>query len=206
MKHNYKPFFLLALFLLLAAAACGTSTSSEPTGSTTIEPAAAGPVGAPTRANCPEAPVGATLFTNAEDGFCLLLPDGYAVDDSLITETGGAETAVYIDSPLASAYPRLFITVEDANGRSLEEIGAAKAAAIEASSGVAPVWSTSLLLAGLPAHQFDQVPDQDMSRQLLLVANGRLYTFTFTPDNPASDAYADMQTLVNMVTSSFTLQ
>lgn len=40
------------------------------------------------------------------------------------------------------------------------------------------------MLDGVPANQFDQVPGQDLSRQVVLVHNGRLYTLTFTPMIP----------------------
>jgi hypothetical protein len=153
---------------------------------------------------CPEPVVGATLFTNAEDGFCLLLPDGYAVDDSLTTDNGGVETAVYLDSLMDTAHPRLFITVEDANGRFLDEITTDKAAEIETIMGSSPMWTFGLMLDGVPANQFDQVPGQDLSRQVVMVRNGRLYTLTFIPDDPeAGDVYAEMQTLYDTVLSSF---
>ena len=153
---------------------------------------------------CPDAQVGTTLFTNAEDGFCLLLPDGYAADDSLTTEGGGSETAVYVDSLLDAVHARLFVTVEDANGRSLEEITVIHEAEIEtAIPGYDVVWSFGYMLGGVPANQFDQVPGQDLGRQVLLVHNGRLYTLTFTPDDPSADAYSDMQILYDTVMDSF---
>lgn len=153
---------------------------------------------------CPEPVVGTTLFTNTEDGFCLLLPDGYAVDDSLTTDNGGVETAVYMDSLMDTAHPRLFITVEDANGRFLDEITTDKAAEIETIMGSSPMWTFGLMLDGVPANQFDQVPGQDLSRQVVMVRNGRLYTLTFIPDDPeAGDAYAEMQTLYDTVLDSF---
>ncbi|HRQ40592.1 MAG TPA: hypothetical protein PLD25_21975 [Chloroflexota bacterium] len=152
---------------------------------------------------CPEAVVGTTLFTNAEDGFCLLLPDGYAVDDSLTTDNGGAETAVYVDSLTDSAHARLFITVEDANGRSLNDITADKAAEIETMMGTSPMWTFGLMLDGVPTNQFDQVPGQDLSRQVVMVHDGRLVTLTFIPDDPDAAAYADMQILYDTVLDSF---
>ena len=153
---------------------------------------------------CPVAPVGTTLFTNVEDGYCLLLPDGYAVDDSLTTDTGGAETAVYVDSPQDAAHARLFITAEDAGGQSLDEITTSKAAELEAAiPGYDAAWSFGYMLDGVPANQFDQVPGQDLSRVLVLVKDGRLYTLTFTPDDPSADAYAEMETLYQTVMDSF---
>jgi len=153
---------------------------------------------------CPEAGSGMTLFTNTEDGFCLLLPEGFTVDDSLTSNDGGNETVFYIDSMLNMANARLFITVDAARSRSLEEITAAKQAEIEAILGTSAMWSFGYMLDGVPANQFDQVPGQDFSRQLLLVRNDLLYTLTFIPDDPEmSDAYAEMQTLYEIVLDSF---
>lgn len=154
---------------------------------------------------CPEAPLGTTLFTNVEDGFCLLLPDGYAVDDSLTTDSGGAETAVYVDSPLDAAHARLFITVEDAGGRSLDEFTTAKEAELgEAIPGYDVIRSFGYMLDGVPANQFDKVPGQDLSRVLVMVHNDRLFTLNFIPDDPdAGDAYDEMQALYDVVIESF---
>lgn len=152
---------------------------------------------------CPEPVVGTTLFTNADDGFCLLLPDGYAVDDSLTSNNGGTETAVYVDSLMNSTQPRLFITVEDANGRTLNDVTTAKAAEIEAIMGSSPMWSFGYMLDGVMANQFDQVPGQDFTRQVVLVRDGRFYTLTFVPDEPDAAAYADLQILYDTVMDSF---
>lgn len=153
---------------------------------------------------CPEPETGTTLFTNVEDGYCLLLPDGYAVDDSLTSNDGGGETAVYIDSLMNSSHARLFITVDDAQERTLEEITAAKEAEISDILGTPAMWSFGYMLDGLPANQFDQVPGQDLSRQVVMVHNGRLYTLTFIPDEPAAgDAYTEMEILYDTVLDSF---
>ncbi len=62
------------------------------------------------------------------------------------------------------------------------------------------------MLDGEPANQFDQVPGQDLSRQVLMVHNGRLYTLTFIPDDPdAGAAYDEMQLLYDTVMDSFSL-
>jgi hypothetical protein len=153
---------------------------------------------------CPEAAAGTTLFTNVEDGFCLLLPDGYAVDDSLTSNDGGGETAVYVDSLMDSTHARLFITVDDAQGRTLEEVTTTKQAEIEEIMGTPVMWSFGYMLDGVPANQFDQVPGQDLSRQVIMVHNGRLITLTFIPDDAAAgEAYAEMQILYDAVMDSF---
>lgn len=153
---------------------------------------------------CPEAAAGTTLFINEEDGYCLLLPDGYAVDDSLTSNEGGGETAVYVDSLMNSANARLFITVAAADALTLEEVTANKEAEISEMMGEPAMWSFGYMLDGVPANQFDQVPGQDFSRQVLLVHNGRVYTLTFIPDDPTlGDAFAEMQTLYDIVMDSF---
>lgn len=154
---------------------------------------------------CPQETAGMKLFTSPDGGFCVLLPEGYAVDDSLTTGDGGAETAVYLDSLLDSSHARLFITVEDANGRTLNEITQAREAEIESAlPGFDVMGSFGHMLDGIPANQFEHVPGQDLSRQVLTVRDGRAYTLTFIPDDTAAgSAYTEMQTLYDTVMDSF---
>jgi hypothetical protein len=66
------------------------------------------------------------------------------------------------------------------------------------------MWSFGYMLDGVPANQFDQVPGQDLSRQVIMVHNGRLITLTFIPDDAAAgEAYAAMQILYDAVMDSF---
>jgi hypothetical protein len=65
------------------------------------------------------------------------------------------------------------------------------------------MWSFGYMLDGIAANQFDQVPGQDLSRQVMMVNGGRLYTLTFTLDDPQANAYADMQILYDTVMDSF---
>lgn len=149
---------------------------------------------------CPEAKEGLVLYSNTEDGFCLLLPEKYVVDDTL-TSDNGAETAVYVESIMNTAEPKLFITVEPANGRSLEDVTAEKQAEFP---DFEVMFSFGYMLDGVPANQFDQLPGQDLNRQVVLVHNDRFYTLTFIPDDPAmSDVYAEMETLYETVMDSF---
>ena len=200
MKH--RPFlFIFLLLLLLGLVACTLTDGTEPTAENSSDSVSSDEADQMSLDHCPEAPVGTTLFTNGEDGYCLLLPDGYAVDDSLTTDNGGAETAVYVDSMLDSSHPRLFITVEAANGRTLDDVTTAKQ---EEFADFGVQYSFGYTLDGVPANRFDQLPGQDLSRVLLLVKDGRFYTLTFTPDDPAAgDAYADMQTLYDTALASF---
>ncbi|MBK8905826.1 MAG: hypothetical protein IPM53_31885 [Anaerolineaceae bacterium] len=149
---------------------------------------------------CPTAGEGQVLYTNAEDGFCLLLPEKYTVDDTLTTETG-TETAVFVESIMNTAEPKLFITVEPANGRTLEEVTTARQ---EEFADFEVMFSFGYMLDGVPANQFDQLPGQDLNRQVVLVHNDRFYTLTFVPDDPGMpEVYAEMQTLYDLVMDSF---
>ena len=154
---------------------------------------------------CPQETAGMKLFTSPDGGFCVLLPEGYAVNDSLITANGGRETAVFMDSLLDTSHARLFITVEDANGRSLDEITQARKAEIEsAMPSFDAMGSFGHMLDGIPANQFEQLPGQDLSRQVLMVRDGRVYTLTFIPDDTAAgNAYTEMQALYDTVMDSF---
>jgi hypothetical protein len=149
---------------------------------------------------CPTAGEDQVLYTNAEDGFCVLLPAKYTADDTLTSENG-TETAVFVDSLMNTAEPKLFITVEPANGRTLAEVTQAKQDEF-ADFGVS--YSFGYMLDGIPANQFDQLPGQDLNRQVMLIHNDRFYSLTFVPDDPEmAEVYAEMQALYDLVMESF---
>ena len=149
---------------------------------------------------CPEAGEGLVLYSNTEDGFCLLLPEKYMVDDTLGSDTG-TETAVFVESLMNTAEPKLFITVQPANGRTLEEVTSEKQ---EEFADFEVMFSFGYMLDGVPANQFDQLPGQDLNRQVVLVHNDRFYTLTFVPDDPAmGDVYSEMEALYETVMDSF---
>lgn len=152
----------------------------------------------------PECPfAGANLwYTNEPFGYCLVLPSAYSATS---VDPDGAEIVFYVDSVQDTAHARLFIKVTDANGRSLEEVTTKREAEIEkAVPGSDVMWSWASLLDGEPANEFRQVPGQELSRQVVTLHNGRIYTLTFLPDGPEADkAYAEMGRLYEMVMDSF---
>ncbi len=150
---------------------------------------------------CPEVAENTTIYTNETVGYCLLLPAGYTI---LQSNPEATEIAFYVDSIQDVTHAKMFISVTDANGRTLEDVTTEKVKEIEDILGESPMWSFGYMLDGVFANQFDQVPGQDLSRQVLLVHDGRLYTLTFVPDEAAvGDAYAEMQILYDMVMESF---
>jgi len=153
---------------------------------------------------CPDLVENSTLYTNEVVGYCLLLPADYLVQE-INPEAGENEMAFYVGTLQDVSHARLFITVKDAGGRTLEEITADKKAEIEtAIPGLDAMWSFGYMLDGVFANQFDQAPGQDLSRQVVMVHNGRSFTLTFIPDDPAvGDAYTEMQMLYDTVMDSF---
>jgi hypothetical protein len=150
---------------------------------------------------CPEPVEDSMIYTNEPAGFCLLLPSAYTVQ---AIDPEASEIAFFVGTTQDETHARLFITVQDADGRSLMEVTAAKEAEIEtAIPGLDVMWSFGYALDGVPANQFEQVPGQDLSRQVVMVLDDRLYTLTFIPDDPAAEAYAEMQILYNMVMETF---
>ncbi len=161
-----------------------------------VEPEApllAGPI-------CPEPAENSTIYTNEPAGYCLLVPAVYTVQEI----DPNTEMAFFVGTIQDATHARLFITVENAGGRSLDEVTAAIRSEIETvTSDFDVLPSFGYMLDGVPANQFDQVPGQELSRQVVAVHNNRLYKLTFLPDDPAAVAYADMQILYDMVMNSF---
>ncbi|MCA9948520.1 MAG: hypothetical protein KDE48_02655 [Anaerolineales bacterium] len=155
---------------------------------------------------CPDPVANSTIFTNEIAGYCLLLPADYKILE-ISAEAADNEMVFYVDSLQDVNHPRLSVKVTDAGSSSLEAITAAHETEIEtAVPGYDVQWSFGFMLDGEPANQFDQVPGQDLSKEVLMLHNGRLYMFTFTPDDPAAGvAYEEMQTLYAMVMDSFSL-
>jgi hypothetical protein len=150
---------------------------------------------------CPEPVEDSTIYTNEPGGYCLLLPAAYTLQQ---INPEASEMAFFVDTIQDVNHARLFISVEDAGGRSLDEVTAATKAEIEAAiSDLEVMPSFGYMLDGVPANQLDQVPGQDFSRQVVAVHDNRLYMLTFIPDDPTADAYAEMQTLYDMVMDSF---
>jgi hypothetical protein len=150
---------------------------------------------------CSEAVENSMIYTNEPAAYCLLVPVAYTAQQ---IDPEATQMAFFVGTIQDVSHARLFITVESAGGRSLDEVTAAKEAEIEKTiPGLDVTWSFGYMLDGVPANQFDQVPGQDLSRQLVAVRDGRLYALTFTPDDPTADAYGEMQTLYDMVLDSF---
>jgi hypothetical protein len=98
-------------------------------------------------------------------------------------------------------HPKLFINVSEAGDRPLYEIAEELAAGLEDFENER---TFGLLVDGEPAELLGKMPGQDLNRQLLFIHDGRLYTLTFAPDDPAAgDVYEEMEALYQLALSSF---
>jgi hypothetical protein len=178
---------ILTLILVLAAltlTACAQESAADPVSQE-----------GDTMKECSPATTGTQLLSNAAHGYCLLYPTGYD-----LVQPNLDETVILVGSLLDVEHPKAFINVQDAAGRT-----AAQAAdEVEAGLPGFAIQRSSVTLGGEEAVVLDNVPGQDLNRQLVVVHDGRLYKFTFVPADPGlGDLYIRMEELYSTVINSF---
>ncbi|HAJ34711.1 MAG TPA: hypothetical protein DCL15_03300 [Chloroflexi bacterium] len=152
-------------------------------------------MGAP--AACPTPTGDAQLYVDRSGGFCLLYPAAYVAettDDGVVHLVRGS-LMNHID-------PRVSIEVSDAAGRSLTEIGDAVVAEYAAGFDILRAMAT---VGGEPALVLDNLPGQDLNRRVLVIHNGRLYSFFFTPLGEEGEARAAFEAFYQGVIDSLRL-
>jgi hypothetical protein len=151
---------------------------------------------APEGDNCPETTADTRLLQNRKHGYCLLYPVGYKVE-----KPNDAEMALVVGSLLNAEGPRADIVVEDAGGRTADDL----AKQIAADFASFPIERSSVVLGDGEAIVLDKLPGQDINRRVLLEHEGLLYQLTFWPaDESAGDVYRRMETLYDIIVASFT--
>ena len=145
---------------------------------------------------CFEPKANMQLLRDEEQGYCLLYFSEYQVE-----RPNEIETVLAIGSPHNFAEPRVAIEVQDAAGRTAEQIGDEIIAEFEDSA----VERTFGPTVGYEAADYlEPVPGQAPGRQVLVVHDGRFYKLTFTPaDGNQSDVYTRMEELFWLIISSF---
>jgi len=153
-----------------------------------------------TAATCPAPTEKLKLLENDAHSYCLLYPAGYSVD-----QPNENETVIFVGSLLDVEHPKLFVEVTDAGGRTPDEAADELVAEIQQAMPDFEVERTSgLLIGGEPAIQLDNVPGQDLSRQVLTGHQDRLYKLIFVPsDEAAGETYKQMEELYATVIESF---
>jgi hypothetical protein len=150
--------------------------------------------------DCLEPHADEQLLTYNAYSFCMLHPTGYDVDEGVENQV-----ALYVGSLMDVEHPKAFINVEDAAGRTAEQAADEKVSEIETAVPGHDVERTFGLSVGYePAWVLENVPGQDISRQVFVAHAGQLYTFTFLPADPsAGDVYAQMEALFTTMVNSF---
>lgn len=149
---------------------------------------------------CPEPDTETALIKDETAGYCLLIPAGYTAE-----QTGEGEKVVYVGSLLDVEHPKLFIQVEDAAGRQLDQITNDLVAKTQAAyPDLQPDVTFGLSVDGEWANILDKLPGQDLNRKLLFIHDGLLYQLTFVPsDESAGQVYQDMLALYDLTLESF---
>ena len=181
-----KLLLVVLALVVVALAACSLP------GVTAIDKS--GPQKKDAAAVCPEAAAGAELLRVEEHGYCLLYPSGYSVE-----RPNPEETALVVGSLLDVSHPRAYIKVGDADGRTTDQA----ADAIVADFPGFEIARSSATIGGESAIVLDGVPGQDISRQVVIVRDGRLYHLTFVPaSEDAGEVYTQMEELYQMLVDS----
>lgn len=151
---------------------------------------------------CPLARPDAFWYANETAGYCLLAPTAYT---AVQLDPEAREMAFGPGTVQDTAQARLFIKVSDAQGRSLDNLIANYETELEERApGLVATRSLRFTLDGEVAYAYEQVPGQELARQVLTLHDGRLYTLTFVPDDPAAgETYVALEELYDMVMDSF---
>ncbi|MFN8475186.1 MAG: hypothetical protein U0822_23590 [Anaerolineae bacterium] len=185
---NRIPLFV-ALSLSAIAAAC--TSVGAPTGQTgTSSATAVGNV-------CPTATAETRLLVNKDHGYCLLYPSAYTVEH--YSPTG---TAVVMGSIMNHTDPRVSVETAPSEGRTTQQAGDALYAQV-GSPGI-EVKRSGVRIGGQEAVLLDNVPYQDLTREIILAHNDKIYRLQFTPADPAdAGVYGRTQQLYDTVVGSF---
>lgn len=172
--------YLLCFLLIGTLAACVTLPSNNTPADATV---VAGEVETPTTAAQPRSAAPAVCavpsadqqaLVQAEHGFCLLYPATHT-----IAQTEPASVNIVVDNVMNHVDPRVSITVEAANGRTLEEVAdQLEADYVPQGMTIKQGYTT---VAGLDAVVLDNLPGQDLNRRVAFIHNDRLYSFFFAP-------------------------
>ncbi len=150
------------------------------------------------------------LFSSAENGYCFVYPEDYcwfpgqipAVNSFVSMPPADTETNQCPDTPMLfhQADVWLGVSIEPANGRTLSRAVAEMIPDPDAD------WleKVDLTVAGETAVQINNMPGQDISRELLFIHDDQLFRLSFVPASvDYGDRFSQMETLYSQVIKSF---
>jgi hypothetical protein len=158
------------------------------------------PVGELAESACLEPKPGEQALMDSDLALCMLVPEDYSTDTS-----GENQVTLYVGSLLDVEHPKVFIEIGDAGGQDAQTLAEAAASELEAAMpGLSVERSFGLTMGYEPAFVLDNVPGQDVSRQVFVAHRDQLYKLTFVPaSEDAGEVYGQMETLYDLVTKSF---
>jgi len=181
---------LLAALILSAAFAACTPIMPE-------APAAEAPPSTQPADPCPAPGEGQLLLRNETDGYCLLYPAAYTLD-----QTNPGVTDIVVDNVMNHWDPRLSIAVSDAAGQTLDDV-AARLATDYAPPGF-EITSQSITVAGEEAVLLDNLPGQDLNRRVAFLHDGTLYSLFIAPlGDEGSEVRQQAEMLYQLALESF---
>jgi hypothetical protein len=180
------------VFVALAIVACSLPGEARSIADTRLQ--SSKPVG-----GCPAATTGTKLLQDKDHGYCLLYPQEFAVENP-----NSNETMLYVGSPLNFEQARAYIEIQEAAGLTAAQIADKLEADVQAAIPGFAIKRSTLKLDGQEAVVLDNLPGQEISRQVIVVHNAQVYKLTFMPaDKAVEDAYQQMESLYATVTDSF---
>ena len=183
-----KTIILILLMAVLVLAGCAQSNTAPPVTESLPQ---TGSIEGP----CVDKQDGVELLLNSDHGYCLLYPTGYD-----IARTGEKGTTLFIDSLLNVEQPRVDIIVEDAAGQSAEQVADEILAGLKGFE----IERSTRQVGGEDAVVLDNLPGQEINRQVILVHGDRLYNLSFIPaDKSLGDRYEAMEAFYTGVIESF---
>lgn len=171
-----KCKILLALmsFILIALAACKdptdlhlTNQTTDPNVSTTAQLETGLDIEVMSESDCPEATSTTQQLIDAVRGFCLLYPVNFDVNEY----GDGLGYTMFIQSLMGNhKSPVVWLTFEEAIGRSLEEV-----TALRLNDYAFPgTEAQPIMLGNVPASMMDNLPGQDTNRRVVAVQDDRV--------------------------------
>ena len=146
---------------------------------------------------CPSETAELKLFMNANDGYCFLhAKENAALPPRMVAiNPNGISGGDFLPGDAV-----VLVSMEAASGRTAAQVADEKIA--EAGEGF-NITRTEIVIDGKQAIVVDGRPAQDPSREVFLVANDRLYTLYFTPWDPRTDWFSELEKLYSTVIASF---
>ena len=165
------------------AAAVWTRLSGLPVAPVAADAGSAGSSGSSDAgaASCGEAPAGGQIYSSAEYGFCILVPEGY----EMVESAPGVLNIVAGGDLMNHTSPRVGIEVTAAGDRTLAGI------TDQMMADYVPVGtdvtSRTLTIDGEEAVLLDNLPGQDLNRRVVVKHNNMVYSLMFMPLSPEAE-------------------